>query len=152
MTKIKAVGSLTLGPRHAFPQEGKELLQKASTHLRAPETRDYTLQAVQSQKQVYAVVEKCFKLVNSKDWEKLFGQKKRLKDPAVPSIKVVNMKGQEEEMWMFADEENPHKRLRLCTSFGLAHDTHEMTPSTHLHQFPRREAFHSGMQSQHAGA
>ena len=105
----------------------------AKQHFEDPRSRGYMLEDVTRHRSVSCRVQKVFTIMNKKEAAKYMGQDIKAKDPAVKTVEIINQQEEAESVMVFADEQQPHRKLILESDVGEDTKVHLMDAETHVH-------------------
>ena len=106
----------------------------AKRHMRDPDSRSFFLGNARTERTSRAMIEKCYLLMTPAEATKQFGRKLRQKDPVLRQIDVVDVDGSQERCYVFRDDENAVRRLRVQTEVAEIDETVLMDCDQHLHE------------------
>ena len=121
-------------------------MEMARKNLESPAGRNFKLGQVQSHQQVTAQVERCFIILSESEFKKEFSRKKTSRDPSVPTSWVVGPTGEPEEVYLFRDAANPHRRLRIVSSMGETQELQRMSREMHCHEDQPQHVWEAGVE------
>ena len=72
-----------------------------------------------------------------KEFERLYGQRRRQKDPGLPETRLLEPSGEVETYYLFADPAEPFRRLRVATTASEHLSSQVMGMETRIHETAR---------------
>eukprot|EP00971_Amphidinium_carterae_P352415 6492583-Amphidinium_carterae.5 len=119
---------------NASGQDGS--LQNKEMHASAQDlsARPFLLQSIDAEKTVCASVEKTFLVLDSYEYERVFGNKPRARDPRCSQIQLPDIDGQMQNFFVFTDPSQPHRKLTIGSTLGESSRQELMGQQQHLHR------------------
>ena len=115
------------------PKEGKELKTKAQRVLDGGDKPFFPEHVTKSRAQ-RVVLEKQYIVLTQSEVEKTCQHKMKAKDPALKVISMKDLDGSEQSFYVFADEANPWRRLKVTSEMAADNSVWLMEQQNQLHQ------------------
>ena len=81
-----------------------------------------------------ALVEESFHILNTSEYARTMGQPHKAKDPKLARTWITNAAGAAEEVFLFRNDQQPQRTLRLVTGWGELQQTELMATSSNWHE------------------
>ena len=81
-----------------------------------------------------ALVEESFHILNASEYARVMGQPHKAKDPKLARTWITNASGAAEEVFLFRNDQQPVRTLRLVTGWGELQQTELMATSSNWHE------------------
>ena len=115
-------------------QDGKALVAQAKEFQQHPQNKPWDDEEMETHVGSWATVERSYIIMNLQEFKKHYRHNPKSKDPVLKQVRVCDVDGNEEDVFVFKPPGEAFRRLTLHATAGEVVKKKAMQPKTHLHE------------------